>query len=496
MRSLLPNNAVAYLETDDLAKTLESLTGSPAFEELAVEKPDFLSLENMQIAVIVTGFQTSEENSVLNFKPQFVAVAETHAWSWQTVSFVENQLDSFVRKNYGADAALETREKDNGKFFGWTGSDGRKVFAFVKDSLIYFGNDAATIEKCPAVKKGETESLLKNEFLTRVYSENNLAFGYVSLEGIKQIAELAGVSAAVETTDESSGRSFIARVLRQVLRNTTNEIIWTANKNERGVEDKIFVSLKTEAASVFNETLAASTPPATNSFEFLPADFSSVTRYNLKNPLISWRSLLLVAAENTDLISRRFLIEFSGSLLEPYGISNAESFLNSIESEILTAQFDAENEKTVVIVGVKDPENTKKAIAAEINFKSEPETQFNARIWFSEDKQIAAAFVENKLILGATEYVLKCLQAKQNNQNFTKNRNFQKLSDSESVAVTFGKDFDTAEKIVSVLGKKKDENRKPATFYSTETRFTETGVERKTVSDFGFIGTILKQLKQ
>jgi hypothetical protein len=41
MRSLLPNNAVAYLETDDLAKTLESLSGSPAFEELAVEKPDF-----------------------------------------------------------------------------------------------------------------------------------------------------------------------------------------------------------------------------------------------------------------------------------------------------------------------------------------------------------------------------------------------------------------------------------------------------------------------
>ena len=35
MRSLLPNNAVAYLETDDLAKTLESLADSQAFQELA-----------------------------------------------------------------------------------------------------------------------------------------------------------------------------------------------------------------------------------------------------------------------------------------------------------------------------------------------------------------------------------------------------------------------------------------------------------------------------
>ena len=41
MRALLPNNAVVYLETNDLAKTLESLTGSQAFQELTDRKPDF-----------------------------------------------------------------------------------------------------------------------------------------------------------------------------------------------------------------------------------------------------------------------------------------------------------------------------------------------------------------------------------------------------------------------------------------------------------------------
>jgi hypothetical protein len=162
--------------------------------------------------------------------------------------------------------------------------------------------------------------------------------------------------------------------------------------------------------------------------------------------LIAWRSLLLVVAENTDAISRKFLIEFSGSLLEPYGISNAEIFLNSIESEILTVQFDVENENTVVIVTAKDTENLKKTISKEISFKSEPKQQANAEIWFSEDKQTAAAFVENKLILGGGENVLKCLQAKQNGQNLSKNQSFQIFSNSQSVAHTFGKDFDSVDK--------------------------------------------------
>ena len=179
MRSLVPNNAVAYLEIDDSAKTLSALTDGQAFHELAAEKPDFSALENVQIAVAVTGFKFSEENSVLNFKPQFVAVAETHLWSWQTVSLAENQLDNFVRKNYGNQAKLERSEKDGGKFFSWTAKDNRQVFAFVKDSLIYFGTDAATIEKCSAIKKDEADSLLKNESLSRAYAKNNLAFGYV-----------------------------------------------------------------------------------------------------------------------------------------------------------------------------------------------------------------------------------------------------------------------------------------------------------------------------
>jgi hypothetical protein len=503
LRALAPAETLIYLETKDLAKTLAALTENRNFQEAAKTKPDFSALENVQFAVAVTGFEASEkqitaENSVLNFKPHFVAFADTHAWNWQAISLTENQINSFVKETYGDEATLEKSEKNDGKWFAWTAKDESKVFAYVEGSRIFFGNDAAAMEKCIAVKRGEADSLLKNESLSRAHaasSENNLAFGYVSPEGVAQISNLAGVSVAADASEEAEGQSFIARVLPQILQKTTREIVWSAQKTGGGIEDKLSISLTAETVSVVKETLATSAENKTNSVDFVPSNAFSVTRYNLKNPLIAWRSMLLVTAKNTDAMSGNLLIQFSGKLLESYGIAEAETFLSAIDSDIITAQFDAEGEKSIVIATVKNAESLKKSLS-EINFKAPPEKQSNAEIWQTEDKTTSAAFIENKLILGDTETILKCLEARQNGQNFTKSARFQKFAESNAVAVTFARDLDSAEKVVEVLGDAKDENKKTITDYLTETRITEKGIERRIVSDFGLIGTILEQFEE
>ena len=486
----MPSDTLVYLETNDVAAMLETLTTSQAFQMLAKNKPDFSALNNIQLAVAVTGFETSESNTALNLKPRFVAVAETHTWNWQTVSLVENQLDKFVRKNYGETAKLEKTDKDGGRFFTWTADDQRQVFAFVQGSLIYFGNDAAAIEKCSAVKKGAAESLAQNEFFARAYSDKNTAFGYVSNDGVRRIADIAGVLLAVGAADETDEKSFIARVVPQILQNTTKEIVWTANRTTHGIEDKYTVDLTDETASGLKEILLTK-PDSPNDFAaFLPSDVYSATRYNLNDPLIAWRGSLLLTAKNTDAVSGKILIGFSAKLLEPYGISDAETFLSAVDSPIATAQFDAEGEKSITVATVKISDKLKTSLLKEFDFKKPPEKISNAEIWFSDDKNSAAAFVENKLILGDGASVLKCLQARSG----AKNPAFQRFAASRSLAATFGTDADSADKIVKVLANVKDENRKLATFYTTETRLTETGFERVTVSDFGLIGTILGKL--
>lgn len=505
LRTLAPAETLVYLETNDLAKTLNALTESKAFQELARDKPDFSQFEKVQIALVVTGFETSEqkvtsEDSVLNFKPHFALVADTHAWKWTAVSIAENQIGNFARKTYGENVKLEKSKKADAEFFVWTGSDGRKLFSVVSGSVIYAGNDETLLDKCLAVKRKEAENLLKNENLARARegaaTENNLAFGYVSTEGAAQIANLAGVSTAIEATEEDAARSFIAGILPQILQNTTREIVWSANKTEQGIEDKFSVSLNEETASVFNESMTAPAEIESDATEFLPSEMFSATVYNLKNPLIAWRSLLFVTARNTDNLSGKFLIQFSGSLLEPYGISDAESFLSAVGSPIITAQFDHEAEKSVVIVSVKDAEKLRKSISSEINFKAQPERLENADVWQSENREMTAAFIENTLILGESESIFKCLRAKQSKENFTKNQVFKKFNESRAVAATFAKDTESAEKIIEVLGNVKDANNKITLISLTETRFTEKKIERKIVSAFGFIGTIIEQFSK
>jgi hypothetical protein len=100
------------------------------------------------------------------------------------------------------------------------------------------------------------------------------------------------------------------------------------------------------------------------------------------------------------------------------------------------------------------------------------------------------------LILGESESVIKCLQAKENGQNFAKSAYFQRLINNDSATITIGKDIETAQKIVKVLGDTKEENKDSASFYLTETRFDGNGIERKTFSDFGMIGMIIEQFDE
>ena len=244
LRNYAPVDSLAYLETNDLQNALNSLTDNETFQRLTIGKKDFSALKGVQLAIAVTGFETNEKQitdsqAILNFKPLFVAMADTNAWEFQTVSLTENQIGSFVSETYGGNVNLEKTEKNGGVYFVWTAQDGRKVFAFVEGRLIFFGNDEAAIEKCLAAKRGETENLSTNGELETVYDQakNKLAFGFVSSEGIKQMADFAGVSAAIETSEDELPRNFIAKILPQILSKSVKRVVWTAEKNEQGIVD-------------------------------------------------------------------------------------------------------------------------------------------------------------------------------------------------------------------------------------------------------------------
>lgn len=491
---MIPADSLVYLETRDLGKAIGAVVNNPKLKEAATLLPDLSILNGMEMAVAVTGFETTEqavneENSVLNFQPRFVAVLETHKWNYQVIGFVEEKLGLFISEAYGGEATLETSDKHGGKYFVWSGQDGRKAYALVIGSLIYFGNDESAIEKCLAVGRGEAESIAKNPKIT---TGERLAFGYVSPDGVAQIANIAGISLAKQSSEEGDVQSFIARVLPELLRNSLKEATWTATQTEHGIADDYVIGINDEVSKVFGETIVPSgTKPDEKLTAALPLAAASFTRYDLRDPQVAWRSVLLSAQKLTDQATGNILLAFSSSLFEPYGIDDPEMFLSSIGPIVHTVKFDDSGDKVLVIATVKNAEKVKRSLAKEIDFKKPPERIGNADSWLSQDSDVRVLFDGTTLIVGDPQETEKLVSNLSN--AFSKNHFYSLFAGSTAASVTFASDTTIASRIADVISERKPETSAIAAHSLIETRFNQNGIERRTVSDFGLIGAIISQ---
>jgi hypothetical protein len=501
-RTVIPADSLVYLETSDLGKVLDAITSNQEFQQLAKTKPDTSALNGISLSIAVTGFQTSEEpaaegNAVLNFKPHFVAVAETNAWNYQALSFAENKLGEFINEIYGGEIELVTTDKHGGKYFTWTAQDGRKAYALVRGSLILFGNDETAIERSVGVQGGEGESIAKNSRVS-AFATDSLASGYISKDGVGQIANIAGLSFATGASEEGEVQSFIARVLPEVVRNSVIDAVWTARRLENGrVEDNYTFTLADDAGKVFTETIVPGADPDSDLSRFVPKELVSTTRYNLKDAQIAWRSVLLTTQSKTDMVSGNLLTAFSSSLFEPYGVDDAEMFLGSVGNALQTVRFDAEGEEVAVITRIRDLEKLKRSLAKEINTSKAPTAFENAQIWRSEDGELVAAIVEgnSRLVLGESASVEKCLKATNSGESLVTIAADGPVTASNAVVVTTGDDTDSNADLIKTLSDRKD-NSPLVQSYVTETRFNQKGIERRTVSAFGLIGTIIGKLEE
>ena len=498
VRTVIPADALVYLETNDLGKTVGAITESEAFARASSKKPDLSAINGVRVAVAVTGFQTAEQDAgedkvIGKIIPHFVAVAETNAWSWQTTSFAENKLGEFINDVYGGAVELNVSPKNDGKYFVWTAQDGRKAYALVQGSVIYFGNDESSIEKCQAVKRGETESIAKNPKIT---SGDRLAFGYISPDGVAQIANIAGTMFAGNTDEDSEIKSFVARVLPEILRNSVSEATWTATSKPGGqIEDSYSIALKPEIAKTFSENFVAGGDFDPDISRFLPAEFVSTTRYNFRDPRAAWNIAVRTAQSSTDAISGNLIGAFSGSLFEPYGVEDPELFLKAAGNVFETAAFDADGDDVVIVARVNDFEALRKAVAKEINFAAAPEKLEGADVWRSADGEIAFAIVEGRMILGDAAIVSKCLKARNEGTNLVTVAMGARLNGLKAPISTVGTETDPAARLAEVLGERKNEETPLSQRYDTETSFDQNGIQRRSTSDFGLIGTIIEQFR-
>jgi hypothetical protein len=495
LRTFIPADSLVYLESNDLGAVMNAITERPAFREAAKTIPDFSVLDGVKMAVAVTGFESKEipvtdENAVLSFQPRFVAILETNAWNFLALSFTENKLGEFINQVYGGEVVLETSDKNDGKFFVWTAKDGRKALALVQGSVVFFGNDETAIEKSLAVKRGETESIIKNPKVPQT-DPATLAQGFVSTDGVAQIANIVGLTFASQTGEEQEVKSFIATIVPQILRGSISDASWTTTKTEMGMEDRYSISMPADVANVLSETMAPGEPADTSLTGFLPKDRASVTLYNFKDPQIAWRGILLLLQKQGHPVVGKLLAEFSNSLFEPYGIRDPELFLKTVGPPILTMKQDEAGEKLLVVATVKDDSikngrpDVEKALASDTRNLSEVNT--NA----AYDGNAFTRMARN-VFIGDIEVVRACSN-RGGHELLQELQITRDLGESKAPVITIGTDQTIALNIASAVDLKKSDGASSSSRYRTETRFSKNGIERKTESDFGFIGWIITQ---
>lgn len=494
-RTVIPADSLIYMETQDLGKALRAVTESESFRNAAKEPPDLSALDGIRMAVAVTGFETKEQpvtdqNAVLDFQPRFVAVAETNAWNYQAVAFAENKIGEFVNDVYGGGIELESFPRHDGKYFVWTAQDGRKAFGLVIDSLIYFGNDESAIEKCVAVRKGEAQPIANNPKLPPA---DSLASGYVSPDGVAQLANVATLQLAIGAGEEEEVRGFIARVLPEIIRKSITEASWTAKRTEQGIEDSYNFATTPDVGKVLSESIRRGDGQAGTPTRFIPADIVSATRYDLANPQVAWRSLVLTARSQTDGLSGEIIGSFSGALFESYGVERPEDFLASVDGSIVTLRMDAEGENVVAVATARDLEKLKRSLAEEIKATSPPEKFDGAEVWTSQDGDLAFAAINGKVLIGHAESVLKCLRAAATNQNTGFRERFALAANSPAPAATVASDIDPTAALVTVLAARKNESEPLIQRFQINTSFTPNAIQRTETSDFGLIGSIVEQ---
>ena len=135
----------------------------------------------------------------------------------------------------------------------------------------------------------------------------------------------------------------------------------------------------------------------------------------------------------------------------------------------------------------------KRSLAEEIKIATQPEKIEGADVWKSEDGELMFAVAGDKILLGHSESVQKCLLAAASRQDTGFRQRFVEASGLRAPAVTVGSDVDPTAALVKVLAARKSETEPLSQRFRISTSFTPNAIQRVEVSDFGLIGSIVEQ---
>ena len=457
-----------------------------------------------QVALVVVGLNTSEENDTLKVRPEVAIIAETHTSRWRTKPATVEAVKQLANFAYGASMCAE--RSGDAEYVECSVAGGeRKIVGAVDGTLVVIGNSDNAVRTCLEVHRGARPSIQTDPELLKVRSslasESALGFGYISpANSAKLFAWVAPLLMGKSPGDQQL-EQLLAVSAGKVLRG----VAWTANASAQGIEDRFLFSLEPGVVSRLQP--AFETAERDQDFwKLVPGGFQSLTIYRNKAPAKAWSSLDSAVAFKLDALPAVLFGSLLRSSLSVYGISDPKEALATLNPPLLTLKPSPSTEGSILVARVNDQARLRRSLTQEVFKDGKGEILEGLTSNPDPQKEFAAVFADGYVLLGKTENMRAGLSALQQKVADVKDLQHS-AQESSAPIVTYANDEARLNNFILTLLKLQgrqlsseevanlQKTLRRAGLSSTETRLNAFGIERTTHSAFGQFSTFISLLQ-
>jgi hypothetical protein len=453
-----------------------------------------------QVALVVVGLNTTQENDTLKVRPEVAIIAETHTSRWRTKPAAIEAVKQLANFGYGASMCVERNSDAEYIECSVAGGD-RKIIGAVDGTLVVVGNSDNAVRTCLDVRRGTRASIHTDPELLKVRaslaSEKALAFGYISPANSAKIFSWAAPLLMGLVPGDEQLQQLLADSAGKILRGAA----WTATPSQQGIEDRFLFSLEPGVVSRLQPAFETA-ERAEDFWKLVPEGFQSLTIYRNKEPATAWSGLNSAVAFKLDAFSAAFFGKFLRSSLAVYGISDPKEVLATLSPPLLTLKPSPSTEGSILVARVSDEARLRRSLTQEVFKDSTGEILEGLTARVDPEKEFAAVFADGYVLLGQSENMRAGLLALQQKTADVKELRHS-AQESSAPIVTYANDEARLNNFILTLLKlqgrrlssdevaKLQDTLRRAGLSSTETRLNAFGIERTTHSAFGQFSTFM-----
>ena len=531
MATYAPADCFAFVEANDVTEVAQGIEGTQAWNALAgpvgarssllpnrwvmrlarwtgIGSAPAILLARSQVAIVFTGAHTSQAGPTLTIKPLATFVIETHTTQRRMRPIVEQHIEDLAKRIYGQ-PILSHKQVDGVDLSEWSSNDGsRHIAAAFSGTVAIIGNDEASVMHCVEAREGKRAALSGEKQLDdlrkRVDAQNSSVFGFVSETGVKSLLQAYALRGASSSEDLTASQIF-----SDTLGSLINGLGWSSRFVDGTVEDRTSITLAQGVADKLRGSFVPEDRLALGDLPFVPADAHSVSLYHFRDVEGVWRDLNSIIASHADLIGAIATRPLLRSLLKPYGIDDADSFVHSVGTRIQTIRLE-ETSPSVLIAEALDRQGLRKVALQRLGAKPKTETVGEFELLLSSTDNWAASFADNYFLSGPAEAVRRCLQAKTQSKLLTATDAFRKsqrlidltlpitvltFTSDQKAAISFVELFSEHERSAfSTSAPAIDQASQSLPFTVSVVILRDVGLEWTSRSSFGLLGSLLVTL--